>query len=76
MAELADFRFMIKYRPEKVNADADGLSRMPLDIDGFIGQCTKTVSQDAFSATQQVIEIQQAEGTPLFSALLFTAIEE
>ena len=32
VAELADFRFTVNYRPGKSNSDADGLSRMPLDI--------------------------------------------
>ena len=30
VAELADFRFTIKYRPGKYNSGADGLSRMPV----------------------------------------------
>ena len=32
-AELADFRFTIKYRPGMSNSDTDGLSTMPLDIE-------------------------------------------
>lgn len=73
-AELADF-FTIPYMPEKVNSDVDRLSRMPLDINGFITQCTETVSQNFFSTTQQVLQMQQGE-TTLFSALSFNATEE
>lgn len=32
VGELADFRFVIKYRPGKTNIDADTLSRLPFDI--------------------------------------------
>lgn len=35
VAELADFNFTIKYRPGKTNADADGLSRIPMDFEGY-----------------------------------------
>ena len=36
VAELASYNFTICYRPGKTNADADGLSRMPLDIDSYM----------------------------------------
>ena len=39
VAELADFNFKIKDRPGKANADADGLSRMPMDFESFKSQC-------------------------------------
>ena len=38
---LADYNFSIKYRPSKVNRDADFLSRVPLDIAEYIDLCTK-----------------------------------
>lgn len=47
VAELADFNFTIKYRPGKTNANADGLSRMPLDFEDYMNSCTQTVTQDA-----------------------------
>lgn len=31
VAELADFNFDVRYKPGRLNGDADGLSRMPLD---------------------------------------------
>ena len=50
VAELADFSFTIKYRPGKANGDADTLSRMPLDIDTYMGKCTKEASEADVSA--------------------------
>uniref|UniRef100_H3ABA9 ribonuclease H n=1 Tax=Latimeria chalumnae TaxID=7897 RepID=H3ABA9_LATCH len=45
VSQLADFNFMIKYRPGKSNADADGLSRMPLHMDSYMRQCTEDIHQ-------------------------------
>lgn len=48
--ELADFRFGIKYRPGKVNVDADTLSRLPLDIDIYVEKCTEELNRDTIRA--------------------------
>lgn len=71
VAELADFNFTIKYRPGKTNADADGLSRMPIDFKDYMSHCTQSISQDVVTATQQGILVQQLEQTPIFSAISF-----
>ena len=42
--QLANFNFTIKYRPGKVNRDADCLSRAPLEIDEYINLCTQEAS--------------------------------
>lgn len=63
VAQLADFNFSIKYRPGRYNADADGLSRMPLDIDTFMQQCTEEISQEAISASVEGVSVQK--GIPL-----------
>lgn len=46
VGELADFRFVIKYRPGRANRDADTLSRMPLDINRYVDSCTEELSRD------------------------------
>ncbi|KAL1276336.1 hypothetical protein QQF64_035959 [Cirrhinus molitorella] len=45
VAELADFRFTIKYRPEKSNG-ADGLSRMPLSTEQYLETSSEEVHPD------------------------------
>uniref|UniRef100_A0A3B5Q730 Gypsy retrotransposon integrase-like protein 1 n=1 Tax=Xiphophorus maculatus TaxID=8083 RepID=A0A3B5Q730_XIPMA len=59
VAQLADFNFTIKYRPGKHNTDADGLSRMPLDINDLLQQCTEEVTQDVISASIQGVTVLQ-----------------
>lgn len=49
--ELADFLFEIKYQGEKVNVDADTLSKLPLDVDSYVDSCTEKLSKDTILAT-------------------------
>lgn len=51
VGDLADFRFSIRYRPGKVNVDADTLSRLPLDIDTYVGKCTEELDRDGIRDT-------------------------
>jgi transposase InsO family protein len=69
VAELADFHFTIKYRPGKSNADADALSRMPLDIDSFRTQCTSEISPTHLSATIDAIKADNSDHCPWIGAL-------
>ena len=46
IAELLDYNFTIKYRPGKVNKDADGLSRNPMSVEDMQKFCTKEISPD------------------------------
>ncbi|KAJ8004171.1 hypothetical protein DPEC_G00156010 [Dallia pectoralis] len=59
VAELADYNFTIRYRPGKNNSDADGLSRMPLDIENYMCSCTAEASQDLISASIERITMER-----------------
>ena len=58
VAELADYNFTIKYRPGRNNADADTLSRLPLDVEQFMAGCTAEVSCEDLHATISAIRAQ------------------
>ena len=61
ISELSEFNFTIKYRPGKVNTDADCFSRLPLDIDSFITECTEEVGQDAFRAIMAGVTLKESQ---------------
>uniref|UniRef100_A0A8C6LDR0 Gypsy retrotransposon integrase-like protein 1 n=1 Tax=Nothobranchius furzeri TaxID=105023 RepID=A0A8C6LDR0_NOTFU len=58
VAELADFNFTVKYRPGRENIDADSLSRMPLDVENLMAECTEEMSYDVVGATALAVETQ------------------
>ncbi|CAL9690550.1 unnamed protein product [Knipowitschia caucasica] len=64
VGELADFNFTIRYRPGKRNADADGLSRLPLDINQYMAQCTAEVKQDVIKAAADSVCFQKKSAGP------------
>lgn len=64
VAELADFNFSICYRPGKHNGDADGLSRMPLDMDSFMRECSQEVQPEVISSMTQALSLPQQEHHP------------
>lgn len=51
VAELSDFHFEIRYRPGKVNIDADTLFRLPLDMAEYEAACTEQLSKETVQAT-------------------------
>lgn len=50
VGQLADFRFEIKYKPGRLNVDADTLSHCPFDINSYMGQCSENLSEEAVCA--------------------------
>ena len=60
LAELADFNFTIKYHPGRKNQVADTLSRMPVNVEEYISQCTAETSQEDIEAINQGVEAQAA----------------
>ena len=58
VSELADFNIKIRFRPGKENGDADYLSRLALDFEKYMKQCTTEVNQDAIHA---IINAAQAQ---------------
>ena len=64
VAGLADFNFRLRYRPRKMNTDADFLSRLPLDPQEYIESCTVVMEKEAIDATTQAVTRQREEGTP------------
>lgn len=56
VAELADFHLTIKYRRGIENCDADGLSRMPCDLETMMEECTEQISSPSVQAIVQAVE--------------------
>lgn len=68
VGELSEFRFNIKYRPGKINIDADTLSRIPLDIDNYVATCTEELSQDVLHATWEGGRVAQKKDVAWIAA--------
>ncbi|KAJ8014395.1 hypothetical protein DPEC_G00039780 [Dallia pectoralis] len=64
VAELADFRYTIKYRPGKSNGDADGLSRMPLHMEQYMKTCSEEVQPEVIVSLAQSAVVQSQERGP------------
>ena len=75
VAELADFTFMIKYRPGKTNQDANTLSRMPLNIEEYMRLCMAETSQETIKASIMGIQGQQEKETAWITVLVCDADE-
>lgn len=59
IAELADFIFSIKYRPGKVNGDADGLSRMQ-----YMETCSQEMEPEVITTVTQILQLDFSEREP------------
>lgn len=64
IAKLADFNFSIKYRPGKVNGDADGLSRMPLDMEQYMRTCSQDMEPEVITTVTQTLQLESHEREP------------
>lgn len=76
VGQLADFRFDIKYRPGKVNIDADVLSHCPLDINTFIKECSEELSQDAVNAVWEGNRRAKQGDVPWVAALSLASLDQ
>lgn len=77
VAELADFHFTIKYKPGRENSDADALSRMPLDVETLMRDCSEVLPPDTIAAAVQAIEVQkEMPATWTLSAAALSVITE
>uniref|UniRef100_A0A8C5PEK4 Gypsy retrotransposon integrase-like protein 1 n=1 Tax=Leptobrachium leishanense TaxID=445787 RepID=A0A8C5PEK4_9ANUR len=75
VAQLADFNFTIRYRPGKSNADADGLSRMPLEINNYMNQCTEELKRDIISSSILGISVELEEPSQGIGTVFTRALE-
>ena len=69
VVELADFKFDIKYRPGKVNVDADVLSCLLLDIEKYIFLCTCNASESTINAAVNNVQAQVQFSIPWISSV-------
>ena len=69
VAELSDINFKIKCRPGKANADADGLSRMALDIDQVMNICTKAMSPEVIGSVMAAQCVQTRDEATWITAM-------
>ena len=69
MWELADFRFTLKYRPGKVNQDADFLSHRPAEMDKIMKECTEEFKPEDIAAVGEGLEAQSTGNTDWISAI-------
>ena len=61
VADLAEFNFVIKYRPGKTNSDADGLSRRPLELSEMKRKCTESVEPSSVAAVMANTQVMGQE---------------
>lgn len=69
VGELSDFRFEIKHRPGKANIDADTLSRLPLDMEKYVTECTEDLSAEVIRAVWDGIHAARKKDVAWIAAL-------
>uniref|UniRef100_A0A3B3HHQ1 Gypsy retrotransposon integrase-like protein 1 n=1 Tax=Oryzias latipes TaxID=8090 RepID=A0A3B3HHQ1_ORYLA len=75
VGELADFHFDIKYRSGKRNADADMLSRYPVELQQQIDDHTETVSPEVVFAVWQGSKVTHDHDVPWMAALQLNCLD-
>lgn len=76
VGELSDFRFDVKYRPGKVNIDADTLSRLPLDIEEYTSECTEGLPAGAIQAAWEGSHASKMKDVAWVAALYMSIGED
>ncbi len=76
VGELSDFQFDIKYRPGKVNIDADTLSRLPLDIEVYESECTEELPMGAIQAAWEGSHVSERKDVAWVAALYISTVDE
>lgn len=74
IAELADYNFTIKYRPGRVHRDADGLSRMPLDMERYMQTCSQEASPRVIAAVTDSLLLKLEEEEPWMCPITLATI--
>lgn len=76
VGELSDFRFNIRYRPGRVNIDADTLSCLPLDIEAFESEHTEQLPTIVVQAAWEDSRVSGEKDVAWISALYMSTVEE
>ena len=58
ISELSEFNFTTKYRPGVINRDPDCLSRLPLNIEAYMNECSEEIKTDAFRAIMAQVQVK------------------
>ena len=69
VAELADYNFSIKYRPSRLNTDAETLSRLPLDPEELMVSCTVEMFGAGVMAAMQPVKEYRDNSSPLVNTI-------
>ena len=64
--------FSIKYRAGKSNSDADGLSRMPIDIEKYMLTCSRQIQPEILPSVSKGLSVNQVEREPLLCPVTIT----
>lgn len=75
VGELSDFCFSIKYRPRRVNINADTLSWVPLDFDNYMSMCTGELSQEVVNTAWEGTRAAQRKDVAWVAALFASSLD-